>query len=205
MNFILPEFIIPTKIADMEGIRPRRQRSFPPPTGGTELPGPFLTPLSGLPMTPPDPATGRPTPTRRSKAAWALALLGLAPLAGWGCSDDGRVKVYPVSGKVTVQGEVPDGALVVFNPAQPIAGDLHPSAKVGADGTFKLTTYEADDGAPAGDYLVTVQWNKLVKKGNDYSAGPNAVPPAYATKEKTPWKVTVAPSANDIPPQAITK
>jgi hypothetical protein len=31
-----------------------------------------------------------------------------------------------------------------------------PTGEVGADGSFKLTTYEPDDGAPVGRYQVTV-------------------------------------------------
>ena len=69
-----------------------------------------------------------------------------------GCSGgDGRVPVYPVMGQVTVGGEVPEAALVVLYPAQGGGeNELRPSAKVNQDGSFTLTTYEADDGAPAG-------------------------------------------------------
>ncbi|MFO0951873.1 MAG: hypothetical protein U0835_12120 [Isosphaeraceae bacterium] len=68
------------------------------------------------------------------------------------------------------------------------AAASRPSGKVSEDGTFQLTTYEAGDGAPAGEYTATLQWNKLVKRGNDFVAGPDIVPPAYTSPEQSPGK-----------------
>ena len=123
-----------------------------------------------------------------------------------GCSGgEGRVPVYPVAGKVTVKGETPAGALVVFHPAGGSADAVRPTGKVRDDGTFAVTTYDGEDGAPAGDYAVTVQWNKLVKKGNDYQAGPNAVPQPYSHPDATPWKVKIAAARNDLEPRDLVK
>jgi hypothetical protein len=139
-----------------------------------------------------------------TRLGWLVAVF-MAALAG--CSGEkGRVPVFPVSGKVTVQGEPPQGALLVFHPEQRGGEEaLRPTAKVKEDGSFQLTTYDGDDGAPAGDYIVTVQWNKLVKKGSDYSAGPNVVPPAYAKPETSPWKVNVAESGKVLESMDIKK
>ncbi|WP_246196651.1 hypothetical protein [Aquisphaera giovannonii] len=130
----------------------------------------------------------------------------LAPLiAVAGCSgNDGRVAVYPVKGKVTVGGEVPEGALVVLHPTGGAGATEHsPSGKVKQDGSFSLTTYEAEDGAPAGNYVATIQWNKLIKKGNDFVAGPNAVAKEYGSKDSSPWQVTVESKPNELPPREI--
>jgi major membrane immunogen (membrane-anchored lipoprotein) len=131
----------------------------------------------------------------------------VAILAGCG-RDDGRVPVYPAKGKVTVSGEVPEGALVVLYPAKKGSGaevELRPSGRVKPDGTFSLTTYDAEDGAPAGEYAATIQWNKLIKQGQDYKAGPNIIPAAYAAPESSPWKIAVAESPNDLAPLDIKK
>jgi hypothetical protein len=124
-----------------------------------------------------------------------------------GCSGgDGRVAVYPVQGKVTVGGEAPSGALVVLYPVPGASKtDIRPSARVGRDGSFKVTTYEADDGAPAGEYTATIQWNKLVKKGGDYAAGPDVIPAGYGSPDRSEWKVRVASAANDLPAVDIRK
>jgi hypothetical protein len=141
----------------------------------------------------------------RGSGAGLCASVLVGVLAG--CSGgDGRVPVYPVAGKVTVGGEVPEGALIVFYPAEEAGQPEHrPSAKVEPDGRFKLTTYDAGDGAPAGDYTAVIQWNKIVKRGNDYVAGPNVVPPPYASRERSKWKVHVASAPNDLPPLDITR
>lgn len=85
---------------------------------------------------------------RRSAAA-ALALLA--------CSCGGREPVYPVRGKVLDAGGRPAvGALVVFHPVA--AGAARAVARADADGNFALTTYAEGDGAPAGEYVVTIEW-----------------------------------------------
>jgi hypothetical protein len=132
--------------------------------------------------------------------------LAVAVLAA-GCSGgDGRVAVHPVKGKVTVAGEIPEGALIVLYAAKGGgAQELRPSARVAKDGSFSLTTYDAEDGAPTGRYTGTIQWNKLVKKGADYKAGPDVIPKAYASPEKSPWKIEVADAPKELPPLDIKK
>ena len=125
---------------------------------------------------------------------------------GAGCSEpDGRLPVYRVAGRVSVRNEVPEGALVVLYPTGAAPGEIRPSAKVQQDGSFELTTYETSDGAPAGEYVATLQWNKIKKQGGDYVAGPNLVPRAYAVATTSPWKVRVAAEPNTLPPLAISR
>lgn len=86
-------------------------------------------------------------------AAASLSLLAAS------CGGSGRPKVYPVSGTLTVKGAPAAGAFVVFHPR----GDqgqraLKPYGQVGADGVFQLTTFATNDGAPEGEYAVTVVW-----------------------------------------------
>jgi major membrane immunogen (membrane-anchored lipoprotein) len=134
-----------------------------------------------------------------------LALCFASSFAGCG-ADEGRVPVHEARGKVIVAGEAPDGALIVLYPAPGAsAPDLRPSGRVKPDGTFALTTYDADDGAPAGDYAATIQWNKIIKVGSDFKAGPNIVPAKYAAAETSPWKIKIAAGANELAPLDITK
>jgi hypothetical protein len=131
------------------------------------------------------------------------ALLGLSTA---GCrQDQPRIPVYPVTGKVTVGGVVPAGALVVLYPKAGAEGAPRPSGKVKADGTFALTTFEADDGAPAGEYVATVRWNKLIKRGRDHVAGPNVIAKRYSDRESSIWKVNVAAAPNELEPLTIVK
>ena len=81
-----------------------------------------------------------------------------------GCGDASKPKALPAGGKVIVKGlkVVPVGALVVFHPKDPGFEKImsgKPFGKVGQDGTFKLTSFETGDGAPAAEYGVTIVWN----------------------------------------------
>jgi hypothetical protein len=83
-------------------------------------------------------------------------------LTGVGCgADDGKLKVYPAHGKVLVKGQPAEGAKVTFYPAVPEVDGKKvppPNATTEANGEYHLGTYKLDDGAPAGDYKVSVVW-----------------------------------------------
>ncbi len=150
-----------------------------------------------------------------TRRGWAtrLAAVGLAMAVPACGGDPGQLPVYPVKGEVRLNNEPTEGAFLVFHPVSGDAtkGDkrtgepLKPTAQVKSDGSYLLTTYTEGDGAPAGDYAVTLEWRKLVKKEGDVAAGPNVIPPEYARPESTPWKVTVKTDANLVEPKQIEK
>src|SRR5206468_35759 len=75
----------------------------------------------------------------------------------------GRRPVYPVSGKVLVQGRPAAGAQLTFHPVGENGPNaIRPVAHVDDQGNFRLTSYKEGDGAPAGEYRVTVQWFRAV-------------------------------------------
>ena len=80
-----------------------------------------------------------------------------AALVGCGAQE---LPLHPVRGQVTCAGEPCINALVVFHPVEQSADmeNLRPYARVQSDGRFSLTTYREGDGAPAGQYVVTVSW-----------------------------------------------
>ena len=150
----------------------------------------------------------------RTRGRWGAvraAFGALAVAAACGCSEgdaDLKVPVFPVKGKVTFEGEPAAGAFVVFHPkTPPKPGDTpsSPRATVQPDGSFALTTASEGDGAPAGDYAVTVQWMKPVKQGKDVLPGPNVIPKAYTEPASTPLSASVRESENALEPFAITK
>jgi hypothetical protein len=146
---------------------------------------------------------------RRSLASLRIMIAGtaLAGLAGCG-RQESSIPVYPVSGTVKFQGEPASGAFLVFHPRSPGGNPdetIRPSAQVKTDGSFRLTSFDEGDGAPAGNYAVTIQWNKLVKDGGDVKAGPNVVPAAYSKVETTPLIISVKESENQLEPFEITR
>src|SRR5262245_44200649 len=91
---------------------------------------------------------------RRSISVIMLLLI----LAGCGQTDPNAA--YPVRGQVLYEAKPPVGALVVLHPLiRPTSSDVpRPHGEVKNDGTFELTTFKPQDGAPPGDYAVTVEW-----------------------------------------------
>ncbi|WP_068409224.1 hypothetical protein [Planctomyces sp. SH-PL62] len=155
---------------------------------------------------------GRWNPTRVAAGMMGRAALAVMVAGAWGCRDEGVVRpeapIFPAQGKVTFEGEPAAGAFVVFSPkAAPKSGQegFTPRATVRADGTFSLTSATEGDGAPAGDYAVTVRWSKPVKQGNELVAGPNVIPKAYADPATTPLQATIRESDNELEPFAITR
>lgn len=90
--------------------------------------------------------------------------LGLAVLLAGCGGGPARPAAVPAKGKVSLKGQPVGGALVVFHPKAPGREQAEkPFATTKDDGTFALTVYEEGDGAPEGDYGVTVVWNKAAK------------------------------------------
>ena len=128
-------------------------------------------------------------------------LLAAACLAGGGCGDGGRKPppAVPVTGTLTYKhpqkGPVPAaGALVVFNP---IPGDdknlYFPQGTVRPDGSFALTTAADGDGAPPGEYGVTVLWKAGAKpSGGEERGGEDRLGRRYADPKAPRFKQTVA-------------
>ncbi|HEY2826680.1 MAG TPA: hypothetical protein VGJ04_03690, partial [Pirellulales bacterium] len=79
--------------------------------------------------------------------------------------------------------------------------EVVPTAQVKPDGTFDLSSYAANDGAPPGEYKVTVQWHKTVKPaGGDPTLGPNLLPPQYRRPDTSPLTVVIAAGPNQLNP-----
>jgi hypothetical protein len=99
--------------------------------------------------------------------------------------------------------------MVVFHPvgnADPKAP--RPFATLEKDGSFELSTYDTRDGAPVGDYAVTLTW-ELPAKGGDDDSGPDLLRnTVYSNPARTPLKATIKPGRNELDPflnQEVTK
>jgi hypothetical protein len=134
----------------------------------------------------------------RRRGLIAVGLLAAVAFAG--CSSEKRVPVYKVSGKVLYQGKPAAGAQVILHPAagSSMPSDLAASATVQEDGSFQIGAYEATDGAPAGQYVATVQWFKLIQTEGGTGKGPNVVPAKYAAPATSPLQVSVQSGPTDL-------
>lgn len=114
-----------------------------------------------------------------------------------GCGDSG-LKCYPVRGTVLLQGRPVAEANVLLHPIAASANFPQPLAQTDAAGGFELTTLQPKDGAPAGEYIVTVELRDWVTVGEEpVRDGKNLLPAKYADPKQSPLKVQVEAKPND--------
>jgi hypothetical protein len=101
--------------------------------------------------------------------------------------------VHPVRGEVLLNEKPAVGAFVLFVPVNEPAEnpDPRPRGTVGPDGSYTLSTYGENDGAPAGDYLVAV-WMDDPDQGDKLKG-------RYRDPGQSKLKATVKEGSNEIP------
>jgi hypothetical protein len=136
----------------------------------------------------------------------ARPLLLVLPLLTAGCGKDDFQKVYPVTGKVLVDGQPAADCMVFLHRTfdDPHPRKVVPFAVTGPDGGFAVTSYLTGDGAPEGEYVVGIEWR--TRSGillNNYE-GPDLLGGAYAdkaaNKAKPGFVVTVGRGPVELPP-----
>lgn len=133
-----------------------------------------------------------------------IVLLGLVLVClAAGCEQKrpGEVPVYPVTGRVTFRGEPMTNAVLTLFPADnPSVWALKPRGYADQNGVYEVTTYERNDGAPLGEYIVTMWWPeadydpKALENGNE----PDRLMRAYFDPTKSKLRATVKPQDNVI-------
>jgi hypothetical protein len=132
------------------------------------------------------------------RAARSLLVCLVLPLP-LGCGS-GRPAIHPVSGQVLVNDKPAAHALVAFHPIGGSGPDaIHPTGEVDGQGRFTLTSQTRGDGAPEGEYRVTVVWYLATKVGPDDYQTRNYLPEAYGRVETTDLKATVVKGTNELP------
>ncbi|WP_165071438.1 transthyretin-like family protein [Paludisphaera rhizosphaerae] len=145
------------------------------------------------------------TPKRRvvldARSVHAVLLAGLV-----GCGGSGQATVYPVAGTLTVNGQPAANAMIAFHPLDRAGSPAVLSvASTGPDGAYRLTTYTAGDGAPAGEYAVTIVWPDDSKPWDECEEDlvtHDRFQGRYADPTRSPWRVIVRPGANEAPLRA---
>ena len=138
---------------------------------------------------------------------WRLAYLLLACqllLFPCGCAKAPSGPLcFPTQGKVTLDSQPLAEAMVVLHPLDPDpedANDQRPIAITAADGTFHLSTLKTRDGAPAGEYAITVELREKRMDGDtEVRDGKNLLPPHYRDPAKSKLSYRVIEGDNQIP------
>ena len=127
---------------------------------------------------------------------------GLIVVSLIGCGT-GEPTVYPVTGKVLLDGQPLGEATVVFHPidANSAPGRRSLTARTDANGVFRLTTHEPGDGAAAGEYGVTVEFRELVQEGDEMlRGGANLLPDRYSRPATSGLQCRVETGPNELQP-----
>jgi hypothetical protein len=139
----------------------------------------------------------------------SFAVIGLVAL---GCGDGRNIpKVYEVKGSVLINGQPASDVLVVLNrtSGEKLATPATSQGLTDAKGDFYISTYNTDDGAPEGDYVVTIEWRERSGPMGTELGGPDRLGGAYAKVEKTKevpgFAVKVTNQPLELPPFKLTQ
>ncbi len=125
----------------------------------------------------------------------------MAAVLGLGvCGCSGAKKAGPVAGQVLVGDQPAAHAVVVFHPVNAKPDAPRPTALTDAQGHFKLTTLKEGDGAPPGEYTVTVAAYQSVEYPSGDSQVVNLLPARYAKPETSDLKATVTKGKAEVGP-----
>jgi hypothetical protein len=105
-----------------------------------------------------------------------------------------------VTGKLVDGSQPADKAMLFFHPlVNSGSATLLPVGKVAADGSFQVSTFVANDGAPAGEYAVTAIWPKIpMGAPADEVEGPDQLEGRCSNPKTSPWHFRVEKKTNDL-------
>ncbi len=139
---------------------------------------------------------------RVSSVLCSVTIVSAAVLAA-GCSKGSQKALHPVRGQVLAEGRPLPQAIVTFHPVGAGPEEPRPSAQTDDQGYFTLTTYAKGDGAPAGEYAVTVTCFRSFAVRNPSEGDENTrniLPPRYANPATSQLRATVGASGSELPP-----
>lgn len=121
-----------------------------------------------------------------------------------GCGEAPPLETHPIRGKILVDGMPAKDALVVLFPVdlRAEAKTLAPSGTTDAQGYFSLSSFRPNDGAPAGDYHMTVVWRGPTPEEpmhpDKVASRPDLLGGKYAEPTTSELKVTISKEQADL-------
>jgi hypothetical protein len=138
------------------------------------------------------------TNDKSSTVFFCLSALTLA-----GCSyAPPPIPVCQVTGHLLVGGQPAPNAALAFHPLVADSKAACPVALTQADGSFQITTRATNDGAPAGQYIVTLVWPDDTLPIDDCECidvvKHDRFHGLYASAKKSPLRATVTTSSANL-------
>lgn len=125
-------------------------------------------------------------------------LLSLLLLLVVGCNSSNNPKTYPVTGKVSYRGQPVTSGMIMLTPAD---GGHAATGNLEKDGSFRLTTFERDDGAVPGSYQVAIQVfpaEGAGLPGAEFAGKPPPIPPKYASATSSGLTAEITAGENTL-------
>jgi len=141
------------------------------------------------------------------RSAAAILLAGTVAFWFWPSGPSRPVAVHPVKGKAVMEGSPMAGAHLVLYPGpdSKIPAGVTSRGTVSADGTFELSTFDHKDGAPSGEFVVTVVWSKPVIVDGETQSGPSLVSAVYSKPDSSPLRIKIAADTKELRPLELKK
>ena len=136
-------------------------------------------------------------------ARFLILATGVAAILA-GCGGPSGPVCHPVRGQVRWNNQPLAEALVTFHPSLGGPATSKPFAHTDSQGNFSLTSLRAGDGAPAGEYAITVELRELRQVGEEaVRDGRNLLPARFASPQESGLRHVVVEGENIIPPLEI--
>ena len=116
----------------------------------------------------------------------------------------GRRAVYPVHGRILVDGKPAPDAVIMFHPNFEHPDRVMPFGQADAEGNFVVSSYVNGDGAPDGEYIVTFEWRERSGLLKNNFEGPDRLKGRYYDPKKSKYRITVEKKKHDLPPFELT-
>ena len=127
-----------------------------------------------------------------------------------GCGEESSFKstvpVFPASGKILYLGKPLAGVILIFHSTD-VNQKIKSQATTDNDGKFVATTFKTADGAPEGDYTITLvvpsnesdsSREDAATEGQFRKEGPVRFPSKYQNPSTSPLKVKVTKNQPDL-------
>ena len=141
------------------------------------------------------------------KKTFGTFALCLTVLCFSGCKEvRDEKKAYPITGKILVDGKPVEGLQIQLHDKSGVdtSKPTFPTASTDAAGNLKVSTYAEGDGAPEGEYTLTVEWKDFNVVSRSYS-GPDKLNKKYSDPKKSSVQLSVGPGkSNDLGTAELT-
>ena len=138
----------------------------------------------------------------------AVVASGVWAIDHWRLRAPERPLTHPVAGKLYVNGVPAGNASIAFHPIGAHAAEIYrPVGRSKADGSFSLMTYAPDDGAPEGEYVVTILYVDPTQPYDECGdvTTHDVLKGRYLDATKSELRARVVPGSNDIKVFAVAE